>query len=187
MITEDSLAYLRRNREFKNCLLVEQENGDWGKTMLRQFFFSNYQYLLYEKLQHSKDEQLAAIAAKALKEVTYHFRWSSEWVIRLGDGTEESHQRMVSAMNELWPYTDELFINADYETELLAANVSVDVALLKQSWRQRTADIFMEATMPVPGNIFMKKGGKEGIHTERLGYILAEMQFLQRAYPDSVW
>jgi ring-1,2-phenylacetyl-CoA epoxidase subunit PaaC len=186
-VTEDTLAYLRDNREFKNCLLVEQENGDWGKTMLRQFFFSNYQYLLYEKLQHSENEQLAAIAAKALKEVTYHLRWSSEWAIRLGDGTEESHQRMVSAVNELWPYTDELFINADYENELLAAHISVDAASLKQSWLQKTTDIFMEATLPVPGNVFMKKGGKQGIHTERLGYILAEMQFLQRAYPNSVW
>lgn len=185
--SEDTLAYLRDNREFKNCLLVEQENGDWGKTILRQFFFSNYQYLLYEKLQHSENEQLAAIAAKAFKEVTYHLRWSSEWVIRLGDGTEESHQRMVNALNELWPYTDELFINADYETGLLAENISADVASLKQLWQQRTAGIFMEATLPVPANVFMKKGGKQGIHTERLGYILAEMQFLQRAYPNSVW
>ncbi len=115
-VTEDSLAYLRTEREFKNCLLVEQPNGDWGQTILRQFFFSAYQFLLYQKLQHSNEEQLAAIAAKALKEVTYHLRWSSEWVIRLGDGTEESHQRMLKAIDELWRYTGELFITADYET-----------------------------------------------------------------------
>jgi len=187
LATEDTLAYLRDNREFKNCLLVEQDNGDWGKTILGQFFFSNYQYLLYEKLQYSKDEQLAAIAAKALKEVTYHLRWSSEWVIRLGDGTVESHEHIDTAVNELWPYTDELFINADYETELLHTNIATDVTALKKPWQEKTAAIFTEATLPFPGNVFMKKGGKHGIHTERLGYILAEMQFLQRAYPNSIW
>ncbi len=107
--SEDSLAYLRKEREFKNCLLVEQPNGDWAQTILRQFFFSQYQYLLFQQLQNSKDEQLAAIAEKSLKEVTYHLRWSSEWVIRLGDGTEESHQRMLKAIDELWRYTGELF------------------------------------------------------------------------------
>ncbi len=186
-VTEDTLAYLRDNRDFKNCLLVEQENGDWAKTILRQFFFSNYQYLLYEKLQQSKDEQPAAIAAKALKEVTYHLKWSSEWVIRLGDGTEESRRRMLNAIDELWPYVDELFINADYETELLNDNIAVDVSLLKNPWYKKTGEIFSEATLKFPENIFAQKGGKEGIHTEKLGYILAEMQFLQRAYPNSIW
>lgn len=185
--TEDSLAYLRDNRDFKNCLLVEQPNGDWGKTILRQFLFSNYQYLLYEKLRHSADEQLAAIASKALKEVTYHLRWSSEWIIRLGDGTEESHQRMENAIGELWMYVDELFMNADYETELLKDNVSVDVASLKNLWQQKTEEIFSEATLSIPKNVFAQTGGKQGIHTEKLGYILAEMQFIQRAYPNSVW
>src|SRR5438552_8256108 len=132
--TEDTLAYLRDNRDFKNCLLVEQTNGDWAKTILRQFIFSNYQYLLYEKLQLSADEQIAAIAAKALKEVAYHLRWSSEWVIRLGDGTEESHDRIANAVNELWPYVDELFINADYETALVQEGIAVDVASLKDSF-----------------------------------------------------
>src|SRR4030095_8281857 len=110
-VNEDSLAYLRDNRDFKNCLLVEQTNGDWGKTILRQFFFSNYQHLLYQRLQLSADEQVSAIAAKSLKEVVYHLRWSSEWVIRLGDATEESHDRITNSVNELWPYVDELFIN----------------------------------------------------------------------------
>jgi ring-1,2-phenylacetyl-CoA epoxidase subunit PaaC len=186
-VSEDSLAFLRDNREFKNCLLVEQENGDWGKTILRQFIFSNYQYLLYEKLQHSSDKQLAAIAAKALKEVAYHLRWSSEWVIRLGDGTGESHQRMINAINELWQYVDELFMNADYETELLKENISVDVSSLKNKWLEKTGSVFNEATLQIPQNVFAKTGGKQGIHTEKLGYILAEMQFMQRAYPDSVW
>jgi ring-1,2-phenylacetyl-CoA epoxidase subunit PaaC len=185
--TEDTLAYLRDNRDFKNCLLVEQTNGDWGKTVLRQFLFSNYQYLLYEKLQFSKDEQLAAIATKALKEVSYHLRWSSEWVIRLGDGTEESHDRIANAVNELWPYVDELFLNADYETALIQEGIAVDAASLKDSFYKKLNEIFTEATLTVPQNIFIQKGGKQGIHTEHLGYILAEMQFLQRAYPNSVW
>lgn len=186
-VSEDSLAFLRDNREFKNCLLVEQENGDWGKTILRQFIFGNYQYLLYEKLKDSRDEQLAAIATKALKEVTYHLRWSSEWVIRLGDGTDESHQRMVNAIEELWQYVDELFINADYENELLAENISVDVSSLKNKWLEKTASVFDEATLQIPQNVFARTGGKQGMHTEKLGYILAEMQFMQRAYPNSVW
>lgn len=185
--TEDSLAYLRTDRDFKNCLLVEQSNGDWGKTILRQFLFSSYQYLLYEKLIHSADEQLAAIASKALKEVTYHLRWSSEWVIRLGDGTEESHQRMQNAINELWFYVDEFFINAGFESELLKKNISVDVSLLKYKWLENTSAVFDEATLSIPDNVFPQTGGKQGIHTERLGYILAEMQFMQRAYPNSVW
>jgi ring-1,2-phenylacetyl-CoA epoxidase subunit PaaC len=185
--SEDTLAYLRDNREFKNCLLVEQINGDWGKTVLRQFLFSNYQYLLYEKLQYSADEQLAAITAKALKEIVYHLRWSSEWVIRLGDGTEESHGRMLNATEELWPYIGELFIPADYETGLLKDNISVDVSSLKNKWTQKTGEIFSEASLPLPENVFAQQGGKQGIHTEQLGYILAEMQFLQRAYPNNVW
>ena len=185
--TEDTLAYLRDNRDFKNCLLVEQDNGDWGKTILRQFLFSNYQYLLYEELQHSKDEQLAAIASKALKEVTYHLRWSSEWVIRLGDGTNESHQRMLNAVKELWSYVDELFIMSDYENELLKDNIAVNMAALKDKWYKKNEEIFSESTLSIPSNIFAQKGGKQGIHTEQLGFILAEMQFMQRAYPNSGW
>jgi ring-1,2-phenylacetyl-CoA epoxidase subunit PaaC len=122
---EDKLAYLRKEREFKNLLLVEQPNGDWGQTILRQYLFSQFQYLLFEKLQHSKDEQLAAITAKALKEIKYHVRWSSEWVIRLGDGTEESKTRMLKAIEELWKYTGEMFVPAEYEKE-------IDVTLLKE-------------------------------------------------------
>src|SRR6187431_577664 len=113
--TEDSLAYIRKEREFRNCLLVEQPNSDWAQTILRQYFFSQYQYLLYQQMQQSSDEQLAAIATKALKEVAYHLRWSSEWVIRLGDGTEESHSRMLNAIDELWKYTGEIFEAVTYE------------------------------------------------------------------------
>lgn len=180
--TEDSLAYLRTEREFKNHLLVEQPNGDWGQTILRQFFFSAYQFLLYEKLQAHKDEQIAAIAAKAFKEVTYHLRWSSEWVVRLGDGTEESQQRMLHAIGELWRYTGELFMPADYEKES-----GFDVSLLKEDWMTKVTAVFEVATLPIPEKIFMQSGGKTGVHTEHLGYILTELQYLQRTYPGAEW
>lgn len=178
--SEDSLAYLRKEREFKNLLLAEQPNGDWGQTILRQYLYSQFQYLLYEKLQFSSDEQLAAIAAKALKETTYHVRWSSEWVIRLGDGTEESHNRMLKAIDELWRYTGEMFEPAAYET-------IIDVSLLKDAWLQKVKTVFDEATLRVPEKIFMQTGGKEGKHTEQLGYILTELQYMQRAYPGAQW
>ena len=184
---EDKLAYLRKERAFKNCLLVEQPNGDWAKTILRQFFFSTYQYLLYTKMQYSKDEQLAAIAIKALKEVTYHLRWSSEWVIRLGDGTVESHNRMVDAINELWQYTGELFINVDYELATYKAGTSVDCTTIKEAWAKKINDIFTEATLAIPEKNFMQTGGKTGIHSEHMGFILADLQYVQRAYPDSEW
>ena len=186
-VTEDTLAYLRDARDFKNCLLVEQPNGDWAVTILRQFLFSVYQYLLYQILQTSNDGQLAAIAEKALKEVTYHIRWSSEWVIRLGDGTEESHKKILKAIDDLWMFTGELFKPALYETEAVEDGFGVDVANLKDGWMQKVKNVFGEATLPVPENVWMQSGGKEGMHTEHLGYILADMQFLQRAYPDCEW
>ncbi|MDP4262775.1 MAG: 1,2-phenylacetyl-CoA epoxidase subunit PaaC [Bacteroidota bacterium] len=180
--TEDKLAYLRDVREFKNCLLAEQPNGDWAQTILRQFFFSTYQFYLYRQLQESHpDEQLAAIAAKSLKEVTYHLRWSSEWVIRLGDGTEESRKRMLNALENLWPYTGELFVPAAYETDRM------DLKNIKEQWAQKVKDIFSEATLPYPAEGWMHTGGKTGMHTEQLGFILAELQFMQRAYPNSEW
>jgi ring-1,2-phenylacetyl-CoA epoxidase subunit PaaC len=178
--TEDSLAYLRKEREFKSLLLAEQPNGDWAQTILRQYLYSQFQYLLFEKLQQCYDEQLAAIAAKSIKETSYHLRWSSEWVIRLGDGTEESHQRMLKAIDELWRYTGEMFMPAEYET-------IVDISLLKNDWLQKIANIFTEATLPVPEKVFMQAGGKEGKHTEHLGYILTALQYMQRAYPNSQW
>jgi ring-1,2-phenylacetyl-CoA epoxidase subunit PaaC len=191
--TEDSLAYLRTEREFKNLLLTEQENGDWAQTVLRQFFFSVFQYLLFEKLQHSKDEQLAAIAAKSLKEVTYHVKWSSEWVIRLGDGTSESKARMQKAITALWQYTGEMFEPAEYEKALAAENIIPDIASLKDNWMEKVKAVFDEATISSPfggdweGTVFMQSGGKMGTHTEKLGYLLAEMQYLQRVYPGAEW
>jgi ring-1,2-phenylacetyl-CoA epoxidase subunit PaaC len=179
---ENKLAYLRKEREFKNLLLTEQPKGDWAQTILRQYLFSQFQFLLYQQLQHHKDEQVAAITAKALKETTYHLRWSSEWVIRLGDGTEESHQRMTTAIEELWRYTGELFVPADYEKES-----GIDFSLIKQTWLKNVKNIFDEADLSIPENVFMQLGGKNGIHTEFLGYVLTELQYVQRAYPNSEW
>jgi len=177
--TEDSLAYLRKEREFKNLLLCELQNGDWGQTILRQFFFSVYQQLVFGKLQSNSDEQIAAIAAKSLKEINYHVRWSSEWVIRLGDGTEESHARMLKALDALWAYTGEMFVPAPYEL--------INPEPLSRAWQEKVNAVFNEAGLPLPGKAFMHTGGKEGKHTEQLGYILTELQYMQRAYPDSEW
>lgn len=194
-ITEDSLAYLRDGWDFRNCLLVEQANGDWAKTILRQFFFSAYQFYLYEELQHSPDTELAAIGEKSLKEVSYHLRWSSEWVIRLGDGTAESHGRMERALGDLWKFTGELFLPAGYERQLAAEGIAVDLPSIQPKWEEKVRQILEEAQFPIlvgkdqrtSGGPWMQTGGKEGRHTEQLGYVLAEMQFLQRAYPGCEW
>ena len=180
--TEDSLAYLRKEREFKNLLLVELPKGDWGQTILRQFLYSQFQFLLFEQLSQSKDEQIAAIATKSLKETTYHVRWSSEWVIRLGDGTDESHSRMLKAINELWSYTGEMFEPAEYEKAM-----GLDLEGIRKIWYAKVKAIFDEATLSIPEKTFMHSGGKEGKHTENLGYILAELQYLQRTYPNVDW
>lgn len=185
--TEDTLAYLRDAIDFKNVLLVELPNGDWAQTILRQFFFSTYQYFLYQQLQNSKNAQLAAIAEKALKEVTYHVRWSSEWVIRLGDGTEDSKKRLLHAIDELWNYTGEMFLAASYEPQGISEEFGVDLSEIQKHWDEKITSVFTEATLPLPGGTWMQSGGKEGRHTEYLGFILADMQFLQRAYPGADW
>ncbi len=185
--TEDSLAFLRDVPEFKNLLITELPNGDWAQTTLRQFLFSTYQYYFYQQLQNSSDTRLAAIAAKSLKEVTYHLRWSSEWVIRLGDGTEESKQRLLTAVDEVWNFTGEMFLPANYETALLQNHIGVDLTTIREQWLQKVQEVFAEATISIPEKSWAQQGGKTGIHTEHLGYILAEMQFLQRAYPGAEW
>jgi len=186
-ITEDALAYLRDSWDFRNCLLVEQSNGHWGNTILRQFFFSIWQFHFYRELQQSRDNQLAAIAEKSLKEVTYHARWSSEWVIRLGDGTEESHARMTKALSELWKYTGELFTPAAYERSLATSGIAVDLSTIRPAWEDQVQEVLKSAGLQTNPGEWMQKGGKEGKHTEQLGYLLAEMQFLQRAYPECEW
>ncbi len=181
--TEDSLAYLRDAWDFKNCLLVELPNGDWGQTILKQFLISAYQYYLYLELQNIQDEQLAAIAAKSVKELNYHLRWSADWVMRLGDGTSESKKRMTDAIDAVWSYTYELFEIAEYENIL-----SVEMqSKIREAWIEKIKTVFGKATLAIPNSQWKQRGGKLGVHTEHLGYILAEMQFLQRAYPGSEW
>ena len=185
--TEDNLAYLRDSWDFRNCLLVEQTNGDWGKTILRQFMFSTYQYYFYDKLRDSRENRLAAIAEKSLKEVSYHMRWSGEWVVRLGDGTDESHSRMDKAMDDLWKFTGELFVPADYEKELATLGIAVDLAVIRPLWEDRVGEVVKSAGLQERKGEWMQAGGKNGKHSEHLGYLLAEMQFLQRAYPGCEW
>ena len=185
-ITEDDLAYLRDAHEYKNFLITELPNGDWAKTIGKVFFFSAWQFYFYQKLIYSSDKQLSAIAEKSLKEVTYHVKWASDWAIRLGDGTEESKKRMESAVEDLWPYTGEMFVAAHFE-ESPENSVSIDVSNTKNDWLEKVKLVFRDATLFLPNKTWMQSGGKNGVHTEHLGYILAEMQFLQRAYPGLEW
>ena len=185
-ITEDDLAYLRDAHEYKNLLITELPNADWAKTIGKVFFYSAWQFYFYQKLIYSSDKQLSAIAEKSLKEVTYHVKWASDWVIRLGDGTEESKKRMESAVEDLWPYTGEMFVAAHFE-ESLQNSVSINVSNIKNAWLERVKLVFHEGTLSFPNGTWMQSGGKNGVHTEHLGYILAEMQFLQRAYPGLEW
>lgn len=177
--TEDSLAYLRTEREYTNLLITELPNGDWAQTITKLFLFSTFQQLLYTELQSCSDEQIKAIATKSLKETNYHVKWSGEWVIRLGDGTTESHDRIKKAIEFLWPYTGEFFMNETFDI--------IDVSFLKKAWLQKVESVFSEATLLLPGDVFMQSGGKRGIHTEHLGFILSEMQYLQRMYPGAEW
>ncbi|MGH7051182.1 MAG: 1,2-phenylacetyl-CoA epoxidase subunit PaaC [Acetobacteraceae bacterium] len=183
----DQLAYLRDAREFRNLLLVEQKNGDFGMTIARQFLFDAWHHLLLGALQRSSDARIAEIAEKAIKEVTYHLERSGEWVIRLGDGTEESRRRVRKALDLLWPYTGELFETDDVEEMMARSGAGTGLARLREPWLARVAAILGEATVPVPQSGWMQRGGKRGIHSEHLGYLLAELQFLQRAYPGASW
>lgn len=186
-LQEDDLAFLRDEHQYRNLLLTELPKGDWAFSILRQFFFSTYQHLFYQQLQQSEDSQLAAIAEKSSKEVAYHLRWSSEWVIRLGDGTEESRSRITNALEDLWMFTGELFSPAQYEQEMSKQGIGVDVSLLREAWQQKVQTIFAEATLNMPKQTWAQSGGKQGKHTEHLGYLLAEMQHLQRTYPNATW
>lgn len=189
-ITEDDLAYLRNEGEFRNFILVEQPNGDWAKTILRQFYYSTYQFLLYNQLLQSNIPEIAAISEKSIKETRYHVKWSSEWVLRLGDGTEESHARMLEASHTLNPWISELFLPADFEYEASASGAGILPEILKDEWYYRVNKLFETATLP---RISSEKkpmqilSGKKGIHSEHLGFLLAEMQVLQRTYPGATW
>jgi len=185
--TEDDLAYRRDGFDFRNALLVEQPNGNWGDTLMRGFLFDAFNYPFHQRLAQSADPQIAAIAEKSLKEIAYHIRHSSEWVIRLGDGTEESHEKMQAALDRLWMYTGELFQMDDTDRWMIGEKEGVDLAAVKQEWEKTVNEVLEEATLKRPADGWMQTGGKKGIHTEALGYMLAEMQFLPRAYPDATW
>lgn len=185
--TEDDLAFLRDAWDFRNVLLVELPNRDFAYTIIRQFLFDTFNYYSYKQLTESKDAQLAAIAQKSLKEVTYHLRWSSEWTIRLGDGTEESHQRIQKALDDYWMYAGELCTPTESEKALSEQGIAANLAAIRLLWEQHVDKILAQATLQKPDATWMQSGGKMGKHTEHLGYILAEMQFLQRAYPGAEW
>jgi ring-1,2-phenylacetyl-CoA epoxidase subunit PaaC len=185
--TEDDFAYLRDAHDFKNCLLVEMPNGDFAMTIMRQFLFSAFQLPFYEKMKENKDEILRGVSEKAVKEVSYHLRWSSEWVIRLGDGTEESHARIQKALNSLWAYCGEMWTQDALDIWATETGFGVDLTDMKTIWYDTVSGVLEEANLTIPESNFFHKGGKTGKHTEHLGYLLAEMQFLQRAYPNSVW
>lgn len=185
--TEDTIAFLRKEREYKNVLLVEQPNTDFAYSITRQFLFDMFHIELLNELQNSKDEILAAIAKKSIKEVSYHVRFSSDWMRRLGDGTEESNQRAQAAVNDLWVFTDELFHQTDADKAMVLEGIGVDVTQLKQSYYQKVSAILEEATIEVPKIEYFQKGGKQGIHSEHMGYILTEMQYMQRTYPNMNW
>jgi ring-1,2-phenylacetyl-CoA epoxidase subunit PaaC len=185
---EDKLAYLRDAHDYKNVLLVEQPNGNYAQTLVRQFFFDTWHYFLIGALTKSSDQRIAEIAEKSLKEVTYHLRRSGDLVVRLGDGTDVSHQFTQTAVDELWMYTGEVFNYDAVDEAMVAEGVAPPAAMLREQWLSHVSDILGEATLAMPpADAWMQKGGKQGRHTEHLGYLLAEMQFLQRAYPGSEW
>lgn len=186
-LTEDDLAFLRDEPQYRNLLLTELPKGDWAQTVLRQFFCSAFHYCQYEGLKNLDTRQLAAIAEKALKEVAYHLRWSSEWVIRLGDGTEESKRRIHNALDTLWPFTGELFVTAPFEAPLLQEGLALDMDHLKSDWHQRIATVFKEAQLQMPIQSLMQQGGKWGRHTTYMSRLLAEMQSVQRKHPNAIW
>lgn len=185
--TEDSLAFLRKEREYKNVLLVEQPSQDFAYSITRQFLFDVYHLLMLEELQNSKDETLSAIAKKSIKEVSYHTRFSSDWIRRLGDGTEESHTRIQTAINDFWIFTDELFHQTDADKAMVSLGIGVDVTLLKSNYYNKITNILEEATIKTPETVYFQKGGKQGIHSEHMGYLLAQMQYMQLAFPNMTW
>ncbi|HZB92746.1 MAG TPA: 1,2-phenylacetyl-CoA epoxidase subunit PaaC [Stellaceae bacterium] len=184
---EDAFAYRRDAGAFRNLLLVEQPNGDFAATIVRQFLYSAFADPFWRALAAARDPTLAAIAAKSEKEAAYHLRHAGEWLIRLGDGTEESHRRAQAAFDELWPYTGELFERDAVEERLIAAGIAVDPEALRPDWQRNVTAVLQEATLKAPASGWMQSGGRSGRHSEHLGHLLASLQFLQRAYPGATW
>ena len=185
--SEDELAYLRDSGDFRNLLLVEQQNGNFADTTARQFLFDAWHLLLLRALAGSRDARIAGIAAKAAKEAAYLVERSGDWVIRLGDGTDESHAKMQAAIDDLWTYTGEMFTTDATELALIEEGIAADVRTLEASWRDHVEDVLRTATLAVPGAAFMQQGGKRGVHTEHLSCLLSEMQVLPRSNPGAYW
>ena len=185
--TEDDIAMLRKEREYVNVLLVEQPNTNFAYTIGRQFLFDVYHFLFLTQLEKSKDLTLSAIATKSLKEVSYHQRFSTDWLKRLGDGTAESKEKMQEAVDGLWMYTDELFHQTEADKAMVLEGVGVDVTKLKEAYYSKVEAVLKEATIEVPESKYFQKGGKQGIHTEHLGYLLSDLQYMQRTYPNMEW
>jgi ring-1,2-phenylacetyl-CoA epoxidase subunit PaaC len=185
--TEDDIAMLRKEREYKNVLLVEQPNTDFAYTLGRQFLFDVYHLSFLAELQKSTDLTLSAIANKCIKEVSYHERFSSDWVKRLGDGTDESKTKMQAAINDLWTYTDELFHQTEADIAMVEAGIGVDVTALKEKYYNNVSELLLASNLEVPESKYFQKGGKQGIHTEHLGYLLSDLQYMQRTYPNMEW
>ncbi|NEV94898.1 phenylacetate-CoA oxygenase subunit PaaC [Psychroflexus sp. YR1-1] len=186
-ITEDDVAFLRTEREYKNVLLVEQPNTDFAYIIVRQYFFDVFHFMFLKALENSKNINFQAIAKKSLKEVSYHKRFSGDWLKRLGDGTEESKQKAQKAVNDLWAYTDELFHMTENDKVVAEAGYGVDTTSFKDEYYAVITALLQEATLDVPETKYFQKGGKHGIHTEYMGYILSDMQYMQRTYPDMKW
>jgi ring-1,2-phenylacetyl-CoA epoxidase subunit PaaC len=184
---EDKLAYLRDVRQYRNLLLVEQPNGDFARTIVRQFFYSAFADPYWHAMMASKDATLAAIAAKSEKESAYHLRHASEWVIRLGDGTDESHRRAQTAIDDLWAFTGELFHSDESDAGLIASGIAIDPESLRGRWMETVSNVLNEATLKLPANDWMQKGGRTGNHTEHLGHLLSELQSIQRTFPGATW
>ena len=184
---EDDLAFLRPEHEYSNLLLVEQPNGHFGDSTVRQVLFESWYVLLLDALTRCSDEGLSDIAARAIKEVRYHLRHSSQWLIRLGDGTSESHARVQASLDNLWRFTGEMFAPDDLDDEMRAAVNGPHLEVIEAQWRENVAAIVAEATLELPGDQWMASGGKQGRHTEHMGFLLAEMQYLQRTHPGASW
>ena len=183
----DALAFHRDVLDFRNCLLVEQPNGDFAQTIARQFLFSNWQELLFRELKDSKNDTIAAVAAKAVKEVAYHARLANEWIIRLGDGTVESHARVSAGLEWMWRFVDELFASDPITKSLVDAGIAAEPCGLRSEWDSRIAQVLAAATLDMPKPRRAAMGGRRGHHSEHLGHVLSEMQFLPRAYPGASW
>lgn len=184
---EDDLAFVRPEREYQNLLLVEQPNGHFGDSTVRQVLFESWYVLLLEALTRCSDDGISVIAARAVKEVRYHLRHSSQWLIRLGDGTDESHRRAQQSLNDLWKFTGEMFSPDELDDEMRAAFKGPHLEVIETRWRENVSTIIAQATLSMPDDQWMASGGKEGRHSEHMGFLLAEMQYLQRSYPGATW